>query len=245
MSPSVPSPAATVILLRDSPDGLLVFMVRRGEGAPFMPGAHVFPGGKVEEADRSPAARESWSVGLDAASRIFREKVSSLDGAAFLIAAARELEEEVGVRLPEVEAMRPIAHWVTPEIEPRRFDTWFLVASCPDGVEPVVDSVEVGEGEWVAVDDVPRRMRLSLLHLPPPTLHTLLDLTAFPDRAELFADLGQRPLPTIEPLVSSVKGRLAIVLPGDELHPSPGPVRGPLRMIMDGERYWSVARVEG
>lgn len=53
---SAPRPAATVIVLRDAPRGLVVFMVRRHEAATFMPGAHVFPGGRVEAGESPPVA---------------------------------------------------------------------------------------------------------------------------------------------------------------------------------------------
>src|SRR5262245_34503259 len=53
-SPSAPlpvRPAATVLVLRDSPHGPEVFMVRRHVGTAFMGGAQVFPGGRVEHSD--------------------------------------------------------------------------------------------------------------------------------------------------------------------------------------------------
>ena len=91
-----PRPAATVVVLRDSPAGPEVFMVRRHEGTAFMGGAHVFPGGRVDAADGD--ADESWCDGVEHA-------VSQLDGLpkpqalAYHVAAARELFEEAGVLL--------------------------------------------------------------------------------------------------------------------------------------------------
>ena len=43
--PAVPRPAATVLLLRDAPEGVEVLMTRRSPTASFAPGAYVFPGG--------------------------------------------------------------------------------------------------------------------------------------------------------------------------------------------------------
>ncbi len=57
-----PRPAATVVVLRDGPAGPEVFMVRRHEGTAFMGGAHVFPGGRVEDSDGD--ADESWCDGI-------------------------------------------------------------------------------------------------------------------------------------------------------------------------------------
>ena len=44
-------PAATVLLLRDTPGGIEVLMTRRSSTASFAPGAYVFPGGGIDTAD--------------------------------------------------------------------------------------------------------------------------------------------------------------------------------------------------
>lgn len=50
-TPVTPVPAATVLLLRDQPDGIEVLMVQRTRKADFAGGALLFPGGKVDDAD--------------------------------------------------------------------------------------------------------------------------------------------------------------------------------------------------
>jgi 8-oxo-dGTP pyrophosphatase MutT (NUDIX family) len=91
-----PKPAATVIVLRDSSSGPEVFMVRRHTGTAFR-GAHVFPGGRLDEADRT-AADERWCDGLDHAMRQLPELPADV-ACAFHVAAVRELFEEAGVLL--------------------------------------------------------------------------------------------------------------------------------------------------
>ncbi|RZJ06957.1 MAG: MBL fold metallo-hydrolase, partial [Haliea sp.] len=49
--PGALRPAATVLLLRDTPRGLEVLMTRRSATARFAPNAYVFPGGSVDAAD--------------------------------------------------------------------------------------------------------------------------------------------------------------------------------------------------
>src|SRR5687768_4449176 len=99
-------PAATVVVVRAASggDGFEVLMVRRNDNVAFMAGAYVFPGGRVDDADASQAGGD--------------------EALAFRLAAVRELEEEAGVRANPAELML-IAHWVTPEIETRRYDTRF------------------------------------------------------------------------------------------------------------------------
>ena len=53
IAPAIPS--ATVVILRDRPDGIEVFMVVRHHAIEFASGALVFPGGKVDPGDSDPA----------------------------------------------------------------------------------------------------------------------------------------------------------------------------------------------
>ena len=48
-------PAATVLLLRDTPHGIEVLMTRRSATASFAPGAYVFPGGRIDDGDAQEA----------------------------------------------------------------------------------------------------------------------------------------------------------------------------------------------
>ncbi|HEX2940905.1 MAG TPA: hypothetical protein VHO91_07640 [Rhodopila sp.] len=84
---ATPRPAATILLLRDGPDGMEVFMVVRHHEIAFAAGALVFPGGRVEDADRHLAARIGHAGTANDASMPFR------------IAAIRETFEECGVLL--------------------------------------------------------------------------------------------------------------------------------------------------
>lgn len=90
-----PSPASTVVLLRDAADGPEVLLVRRHEGAGAFRGAHVFPGGRVDEHD---TADSTWCDGLEhAASRFAAADAGA--GVSYYVAAARELFEEAGILL--------------------------------------------------------------------------------------------------------------------------------------------------
>ena len=81
-------PAATIMLLRDGPGGIEVFMVVRHHAIAFAAGALVFPGGRVEESDHELAAAAGPNPdGLDTEAMAFR------------IAAIRETFEECGVLL--------------------------------------------------------------------------------------------------------------------------------------------------
>jgi len=62
-SVATPLPAATIMLLRDSPGGVEVFMVKRHHQIDFVAGALVFPGGRVDKGDSEAALRDHTDGG--------------------------------------------------------------------------------------------------------------------------------------------------------------------------------------
>jgi len=96
--PAIPiRPAATIILCRDTAQGLEVFMMRRSPNSVFMSGVYVFPGGALDDSDQ-PQCWSAHELALDdaVASRILA--VDS-NGLAYWIGALRECFEESGLLL--------------------------------------------------------------------------------------------------------------------------------------------------
>ena len=95
---SVPlRPASTVMLLRDVPRDIEVFMLQRTTSAAFASGMYVFPGGRVDDADGSGELDELCDGLTDAeASDLLR---IPRGGLAYWVAAIRECFEEAGVLL--------------------------------------------------------------------------------------------------------------------------------------------------
>ncbi len=94
-----PDDAATVILLRETPGTTWeVFLLRRHAKQNFMGGAHVFPGGRLEEADMDPALIPHIFPGDLPENLRLKEEGLSLDKARGLfVAAIRETFEEAGI----------------------------------------------------------------------------------------------------------------------------------------------------
>src|SRR3982751_2192211 len=85
-----PHPAATVMLLRDGPDGMEVFMIVRHEKSDVHAGALVFPGGRVDP--------EDYELAADA--NVFPTQAGvNVPSGALRVAAVRETFEECGVLL--------------------------------------------------------------------------------------------------------------------------------------------------
>ncbi|MBW2401707.1 MAG: NUDIX domain-containing protein, partial [Deltaproteobacteria bacterium] len=119
-----PIPAATVVLIRDAPEaGIEVLMLRRNSKIAFG-GMWVFPGGRVDDADRS---------GLD----------SGDDIAVARRAAVREAVEEAGLVVDE-SVLVPHSHWTPPPVTPKRYLTWFFLAAAPEGAV-AIDQGEIKE----------------------------------------------------------------------------------------------------
>ena len=93
-----PVDAASVLLLRDSDDGLQVLLMRRAQASQVLGGAYVFPGGKVDAADHDPAALLSLSEAPEQLRQRLNESELPPERAAGLfMAALREAFEECGV----------------------------------------------------------------------------------------------------------------------------------------------------
>jgi len=94
--------AATVVLLRDTAEGMEVFMVKRHGLSDVLGGAYVFPGGKVDRADVDPQMLKRLCAPLDDLQAALAEPdLDAMTAAGFFVAACRETFEEAGVLLAE------------------------------------------------------------------------------------------------------------------------------------------------
>jgi recombination protein RecT len=230
--PASTRPAATVLLLRDTPEGIEVLMTRRSMTASFAPGAYVFPGGGVDAVD---AAAHGYARRRPGQSDLHLTQA---------IAAIRESFEELGVLLARsADGVAPtpedlvaldrnsafatqcasrglilaadevflLAHWVTDRDLPRRFDVPFLVARMPPGQQPVADETEQFEPVWVRPADALRRHEAGGFFIIFPTIRTLQRLQAFNTVDAVLQDCAasEQPLWTSCPRAGMLGGREA------------------------------------
>jgi 8-oxo-dGTP pyrophosphatase MutT (NUDIX family) len=215
--PGDPFPAATVIVLRHSTRSpFKVLMVKRNDSVAFMAGAFVFPGGRVDPADREVTVK--WSLVASGASR-FGDLTPGREWP-YRIAAARELAEEADVRV-DPEHLVPVAHWVTPEGEPRRYDTRFFIAMMPEGQRARFDAGETVALEWMAPGEATERCMQGDIRLPPPTWTLLKRLSGFPTLEAAVEWARSTPIVRILPNLVRSDGPPMLTLPGDPLHPAP------------------------
>ncbi len=123
---------------------------------------------------------ESWEV----------DRLALLDRTLSL--ADMLLARDLAVR---ADLLAPWAHWLTPEFEPRRFDTRFFVAAVPAGQRTRDVGGEADAVTWLPVADAVRDHEAGDLAMLPPTIVTLREVAMYADvAAVLDASLPIRPV---------------------------------------------------
>jgi 8-oxo-dGTP pyrophosphatase MutT (NUDIX family) len=112
--------------------------------------------------------------------------------------AVREVLEETGVQL-DPERLHPWARWVTPEEEPRRYDTLFFVAELPDDAEPAATGTEMDRVAWMRPADALAARARGELDMWPPTFVTLRELARCRDLDAVIHTAAQRRLDPVQP----------------------------------------------
>jgi 8-oxo-dGTP pyrophosphatase MutT (NUDIX family) len=168
-----PVPSATVMVLRDAPDGLQVLLMRRHAKSGVLGGVHVFPGGKLDPCDHAalpdPLPAEQRRAALA------EPDLDLATAAALYRAAVRETFEECGLRLDPA-SLWPWSRWITPRqpsVTNKRFDTRFFVAPAPAGQLAVHDNHEATEAVWLSPREGLRRYWDGEIDLAPPQIMSL------------------------------------------------------------------------
>jgi 8-oxo-dGTP pyrophosphatase MutT (NUDIX family) len=112
--------------------------------------------------------------------------------------------------------LRAWAHWITPEFEPRRFDTRFFVAALPGGQRTRDVGGEADRVEWVRPAEAVDRALGGAMPMLPPTWSTLGELASYSSVAEVLAAGEQRRIDAIMPRAIVEGDEVRLVLPGEE-----------------------------
>jgi recombination protein RecT len=239
-------PAATAVLLRDSVAGLELLLLKRLRSAGFVPGAYVFPGGRVDAEDAAPQL-------LDLLASVPRGP-----GAPFWLAAVREVFEETGVLLalrrgggswadpaaaaalqhwrnallegeatfldaltdlaavPDLDRVVYCSHWITPVAEPKRYDTRFFLAALPEDAQVSVDEREMSEAVWLTPAEAIHRFQQGRLPMVFPTVKTIQRLAEYETVDAALDAFRAADVPPILPRLVKTSRGIGIVLPGEE-----------------------------
>ena len=113
--------------------------------------------------------------------------------------------------------LRPWAHWITPEVEPRRYDTRFFVAALPDGQRTRDVGGEADLVTWERPADALAAADRGELGMLPPTAFTLNELSTFDTVADVLAAGDARDIrPVLPRIVVGDDDEARLLLPHDE-----------------------------
>jgi len=250
-NPAFPEPSATLVLVREGSPSLEVLLLKRTPRSGFIPGAWVFPGGRVDREDGSPpmlALVKNRSEG-QARARLSPEP-GEPPALAYWVAAARETFEETGVLpgavpddVPDLlresgqerllsgqntfrellmeaggtldgSALRYIGHWLTPECEPRRYQTRFFMTQVERDSEVRPHEAEMVDHLWLTPSQALDRNRAGDLPMVLPTIYTLEELRQYAAPEEAMEGLATATVPRRLPVPQRVEGGIRFLIPG-------------------------------
>lgn len=229
-------PAATLVVWRDSPPEPEILVVERSAKMAFAAGAIVFPGGRIDAADRDlaeslgrpdeaakvTAVRETIeetgviaalvgrvepAVGLDMQKALH-------DGADFAELLARyELQLDLG-------ALVPFARWMPAFKQPRKFDTIFYLApALPGDWRPNPQESECVAAEWASPSELLARVDRGEASAIFPTKRNLERLAQHAGIEAALADAHGHSLDTIIPWVEEIAGEPHVRIPEGRGYP--------------------------
>jgi 8-oxo-dGTP pyrophosphatase MutT (NUDIX family) len=267
-----PADAATLVLVREERGALEVFCVERSKSMRFLGGAIVFPGGKLDDRDRDPAwqvlataphARGAGfaDVGVLRALAVAACRESLEEAAILPVSGAPSHEDLLALRAEaardaaaltrflesrrmklDLAALHPLARWITPAAESRRFDTRFFLAVAPPEQPGAHDESETLASFWAKPGEILARFLRGEVQLAPPTHRTLEILRDARTVAGALAAADASCLdpicPRLVPQRDASGDTMALVLPGDPEHDVREPRSpGASRYVLRGDRF--------
>ncbi|MGW7272205.1 NUDIX hydrolase [Streptomyces sp. NPDC054864] len=118
------------------------------------------------------------------------------------------------------------ARWITPEFEPKRYDTFFFVAALPEGQRTRNASTEADRTVWIAPGEATAGYDKGDLLMMPPTIATLRQLTPYGSAADALAAAPERDLTPVLAQARLEEGELVLTWPGHEEFTKHIPTRG-------------------
>ena len=232
-----PIPAATLVVMRPAESGPPeILVVERAAGMAFAGGAVVFPGGRIDEADRALAAalgRPDNAAKVTAIRETIEESAvaAGLAGpvdptlgpllqAALLggMSFAAMLDEH-RLRL-DLDALTPFARWMPGFKHARVFDTSFFIApALPGNWLPLPQPGECEAAEWASASALLGRIAAGEARAIFPTKRNLERIARHAGIAEAVADARRYPLDTIIPWIERRGGVDMVCIPEDRGYP--------------------------
>ena len=153
----------------------------------------------------------------------------------------RELAEQEHLTFAP-DLLTPYSHWITPEIESKRFSTRFFLARQPPEQIPFHDTIEMTKSQWLTPSTAMEQQKEGQILLMPPTLKTLEELNEFDSLDDLFQAARFREIRTILPEAFMTDDGFGVRLPHDpeykiEAYKQPPRPEETSRIVLRGDRW--------
>ena len=138
-----------------------------------------------------------------------------------------------------LDALVPCAHWVTPPLDTRRFDTRFFLARLPHDQQPIHDERETTESRWITAAAAIAAAQRREIVLPTPTWAMLREIESFRSVEEALEWARTRLIRRREPRLVVEGNERTLILPGDKSYPddSGETPRFETRFVWTGDRW--------
>ena len=229
-------PAATLVVWRDTAAGPEILVVERSATMAFAAGAIVFPGGRIDQADRELAAALG---GNDGAAKVTAIR-ETIEETGVVPALKGRVDQAVGKELQaalhsgadfaallsvhglelDLDALTPFARWMPAFKQPRKFDTLFYVAAASAGDwDPHPQEGECIAAEWASPAALLDRIAQGEASAIFPTKRNLERLAQHDSLESLLADARAHSLKTIIPWVEEMDGEPHVRIPDGRGYP--------------------------
>jgi 8-oxo-dGTP pyrophosphatase MutT (NUDIX family) len=129
--------------------------------------------------------------------------------------------------VPRTDLLAPWARWITPEIEPRRYDTRFFLAALPSGQQPGELSGEADRMAWLRPAEALERHAAGRLPMLPPTAWMLADLLPYATVTDALGAARGRAITPVLPKIVIADGAAHFLLPHDPEYATAAPPADP------------------
>ncbi len=243
-------PAATLVIFRNAAHGgpPELLMVQRAQAMRFAGGAAVFPGGRVDPADRELGAALMPDQPIELAAARIAAIRETLEETGLMVATRRPVTAEEAAQgrlmLLECGALAPVlerfgweivperlvlyAHWCPPW--DKGFDTRFFVTDLGTGaVDVTVDATENTRLFWTSAEEALAMAARGEIAVIFPTRRNLERLARYGSHEDAIADIARHPVERIHPGIEMVDGEAWLMIPDGHGYP----VRGQLKALAD------------
>ena len=115
----------------------------------------------------------------------------------------------------DINQLSPFARWITPELMPKRFDTYFFIAQLPEGQEGIHDGNESIHSIWITAEQALKEANSDKYKIIFPTMMNLKRLAEYKNYNAVLNSLIDYDLKAIMPWTENIEGEMFLKIPED------------------------------